>query len=241
MLGQLIRNIHYWRGNALVLVVFLQSFQGFFTDSFFPAHQFNWIIGIGLLVTVLLSNFTGYLMPWDQLAFWAITICIGMLDYLPTIGQWPQELVQGGLEVGAATLLNFYIIHTAILPALCIVLMLSHFWRVRKAVGIVVPHTFEGSTSITINSVPIFPYLILRETVVALVLLAFLLVSSMLFDAPLGSKANAGLSPDLIKAPWYFVGIQEMLIHIHPTISILIMPIGDDNRIAYSPLSWLSD
>ncbi len=223
--GQLIRNIHYWSGNVLVLVVFLHLLRVFFTGAFLPPRQLNWIIGIGLFVTILLSNFTGYLMPWDQLAFWAITICMGMLDYIPVIGRWLQELVQGGPEVGAATLLNFYAIHTAILPALLFILMLSHFWRVRKAGGIVVPHNSEGDTSISRDSIPTIPHLILREVVVALVLLALLLVLSMLFDAPLENKANAGLSPDLIKAPWYFVGIQEMLIHIHPVISLFIMPV----------------
>ena len=163
-------------------------------------------------------------MPWDQLAYWAITICIGMLEYIPFIGRWFQEIVQGGTEVGAATLLNFYAIHTAILPAMLFILMLYHFWRVRKAGGVAVPYTSEGNTPVAHASVPAIPNLMLREAAVALILLAFLLVLSMLFDAPLDSKANAGLSPDLTKAPWYFVGIQELLIHIHPLVSLLVIP-----------------
>jgi quinol-cytochrome oxidoreductase complex cytochrome b subunit len=224
MFGQLMRNIHYWSGNGLVLVVFLHFLRVFFTGAFLPPRQFNWIIGLGLFFIVLMSNFTGYLMPWDQLAFWAITICTSMLEYIPVIGIWIQELVQGGSEVGASTLLNFYAIHTTILPALLFILMLSHFWRVRKAGGVVIPQPSDASTVSSNDAVPTIPNLMLREAVVALVLLAFMLVLSMLFDAPLGSKANAGLSPDLTKAPWYFAGIQELLIHIHPIVLLLIMP-----------------
>jgi quinol-cytochrome oxidoreductase complex cytochrome b subunit len=79
LFGQLIRNIHHWSANLLLVVVFLHFLRVFFTGAFHPPRQFNWIFGLALFVTVLLSNFTGYLLPWDQLAYWAITICTGML------------------------------------------------------------------------------------------------------------------------------------------------------------------
>ncbi|MBW1840599.1 MAG: cytochrome b N-terminal domain-containing protein, partial [Deltaproteobacteria bacterium] len=85
LFGGLIRNIHHWSGNGLLIVVFLHFLRVFFTGAFHPPRQFNWIIGLGLFATVLLSNFTGYLMPWDQLAFWAVTISTGALDYIPGV------------------------------------------------------------------------------------------------------------------------------------------------------------
>ena len=225
LFGQLIRNIHHWSGNGLLIVAFLHLLRVYFTGAFHPPRQFNWVIGLGLFFTALLSNFTGYLMPWDQLAFWAITICTGMLEYIPGAGPWLQKLIQGGSEVGPATLSNFYAIHTAILPALFIMLMPFHFWRVRKAGGLVIPHTPEEETETRGESVDTIPNLLLREGVAALVVLAFILVFSMLFNAPLEGKANPGLSPNPTKAPWYFAGIQEMLMHFHPLFSLFIIPV----------------
>jgi len=225
LFGRLIRNIHHWSANALILVAFLHLLRVFFTGAFHAPRQFNWVIGSGLFLLILLSNFTGYLLPWDQLAFWAITICTGMLEYIPGIGLWVQKLIQGGPEVGQGTLSNFYAVHTAILPALLLILMPFHFWRIRKAGGLVIPRTPGQSFEVRGQSVPTIPNLLLREIVVALVLFALVLVFSMFFNAPLGDKANPGLSPNPTKAPWYFMGIQEMLLHFHPLFALFIIPV----------------
>jgi len=224
LFGRLIRNIHHWSANALILVAFLHLSRVFFTGAFHAPRQFNWVIGVASFLVILFSNFTGYLLPWDQLAFWAITICTGMLEYIPLIGLWLQKLIQGGPEVGLGTLSNFYAIHTAILPALLLILLPFHFWRIRKAGGLVIPRGPEQSTGDRSTSVPAIPNLLLREVVVALVLLASVLVFSMLFSAPLGDKANPGLSPNPTKAPWYFMGIQEMLLHFHPVFALFVIP-----------------
>jgi quinol-cytochrome oxidoreductase complex cytochrome b subunit len=224
LFGRLIRNIHHWSANALIIVAFLHLLRVFFTGAFHTPRQFNWVIGSGLFLGVLFSNFTGYLLPWDQLAFWAITICTGGLEYIPWIGLWLQKLIQGGPEVGPGTLSNFYAIHTAILPAFLLILMPFHFWRIRKAGGLVIPRGPEQSSGDRGPSVPAIPNLLLREIVVALVLLASVLVFSMLFNAPLGDKANPGLSPNPTKAPWYFMGIQEMLLHFHPIFALFVIP-----------------
>ena len=224
LFGRLIRNIHHWSANALIIVAFLHLLRVFFTGAFHTPRQFNWVIGSGLFLGVLFSNFTGYLLPWDQLAFWAITICTGGLEYIPWIGLWLQKLIQGGPEVGPGTLSNFFAIHTAILPAFLLILMPFHFWRIRKAGGLVIPRGPEQSSGDRGPSVPAIPNLLLREIVVVLVLLASVLVFSMLFNAPLGDKANPGLSPNPTKAPWYFMGIQEMLLHFHPIFALFVIP-----------------
>jgi quinol-cytochrome oxidoreductase complex cytochrome b subunit len=224
LFGRLIRNIHHWSANALILVAFLHLLRVFFTGAFHAPRQFNWVIGAASFLAILLSNFTGYLLPWDQLAFWAITICTGMLEYIPGIGLWLQGLIQGGPEVGPGTLSNFYAIHTAILPASLLILMPFHFWRIRKVGGLVIPRKPGQSSEDRGQSVPAIPNLILRELVVALALIASMLVLSMLFNAPLGNKANPGLSPNPTKAPWYFMGIQEMLLHFHPLFALFVIP-----------------
>jgi quinol-cytochrome oxidoreductase complex cytochrome b subunit len=241
--GQLIRNIHHWSGNILLLIVFFHFLRVFFTGAYTGPRCFNWIIGLGLLCSVLFSAFTGYLLPWDQLGFWAITICTTMLEYIPLVGKWLQESIQGGPEMGPAILTSFYAIHTAVMPAIFIILMGFHFWRVRKAKGLVIPRSpeeppSEKGTDLFLaqkknqkknKSVPFsvssVPNLLIREVAVGLAVIAFVLVFSMLFDAPLADKANPGLSPNPTKAPWYFLGIQELLMHFHPIYSLLIIPV----------------
>lgn len=229
LFGPLVRNIHRWSANLLVIAAFLHMLRVFFTGAFHPPRRFNWILGLGLFFIVLVSNFTGYLLPWDQLSFWAITICTGMVEYIPLLGSWLQKMIRGGAEVGPATLSIFYTLHTAIMPACIFILMAFHFWRVRKDGGVVIPRYPEETPAAKEETdrkyVSTIPNLVLRELVVALVLVAFILVFSTFFNAPLQDKANPGLSPNPAKAPWYFMGFQEMLLHFHPVVAILIIPL----------------
>jgi quinol-cytochrome oxidoreductase complex cytochrome b subunit len=225
LFGQLIRNIHHWSGNILLIVVFLHLLRVFFSGAFHPPRQFNWVIGLVMFLAVLTSNITGYLLPWDQLAFWAITICTGMLEYVPGIGDWLQALIRGGSDIGSATLSTFFAIHTAIIPACLLVLMPWHFWRVRKAGGLVIPRRPDEDEGSEDEKVITIPNLILREIVVALVLIAVIMAISVVFNAPLEAKANPGLSPNPTKAPWYFAGIQELLLHFHPLFALFIIPV----------------
>ncbi len=146
--GQFIRNIHHWSANILVIVVFLHMLRVFFTGAFHSSRQFNWIIGLCLFFFVLISNFTGYLLPWDQLAFWAITICTSIVEYIPGLGLWLQEMIRGGSEIGPASLLIFYTFHITIIPFCLVIFMSFHFWRVRKAGGVVIaPSPGENSAT----------------------------------------------------------------------------------------------
>ena len=178
-----------------------------------------------MFLAVLISNITGYLLPWDQLSFWAITICTGMLEYIPLIGYWLQNIIRGGSDIGPATLSVFYAIHTVVIPACLLILMPFHFWRIRKAGGLVIPWTADEAEGSRDEKVPTIPNLILREIVVAAVLVAVILVISVSFNAPLGAKANPGLSPNPTKAPWYFAGAQELLFHFHPLFALFIIPV----------------
>jgi len=218
--GRLLRNIHRWSANGLLFVVFLHFLRVFYTSAFLAPRQTNWIIGLMLFAAVVLSNFTGYLLPWDQTAYWAITISTSMLDYIPGIGTGLKEWVLGGAEPGGVTLLSFYAIHTAVLPALLLFLLLYHFWRIRKANGLVIPRTPDEDPAPVGPWVETMPHLIVREVATALIVLAVILAISMSIDAPLGDPANPGLSPNPTKAPWYFMGIQEMLMHFHPVFAV---------------------
>ncbi len=224
LFGGMIRNLHYWSANILVLVVFLHFLRVFFTGAFHFPRQFNWVVGLFLFGLVLAANFTGYLLPYDQLAYWAVTICTGLLDYFPVAGPWLKDLIQATPEVGPESLKTFYTFHTAVVPAVLVAAMAFHFWRVRKAGGLATPKKDDSEAGTVSGRVPSAPHLLAREASVACALTAFVMAFSVLFDAPLGEPANPGLSPDPTKAPWYFAGLQELLLHFHPLFSVAVIP-----------------
>jgi quinol-cytochrome oxidoreductase complex cytochrome b subunit len=223
--GGFVRGIHHWSANLLVVIVVLHLLRVFFTGGFrAPDRQFNWVIGLGLLLFVLASNFTGYLLPWDQLSYWAVTVSTGMLAYVPVAGPWLEEFVRGGPEVGRATLLIFYTLHTTLAPVALFGLMGFHFFRVRKARGVVVPRGPGEDPQPNPERVLSVPHLLLREASVALILIAGVLITAALVAAPLGEAANPGMSPNPAKAPWYFMGFQELLLHFHPVVAVFVIP-----------------
>ena len=224
LFGDLIRNIHHWAANLLVLMVGLHLLRVFFTSAVHGRRRLNWIVGLVQFGLILAANFTGYLLPWDQLAYWAVTICTKMLDYLPVLGPWLLTLITDGGEVGPATLRLFYALHTAIIPAFLLIAMAFHFWRVRKAGGLVRSNNYQTDSSAKPPRLPLWPHLLTRELTVSSVLIAVVLMMALMMNAPLGPPANPGLSPNPTKAPWYFAGFQELLLHVPPICAVLVIP-----------------
>jgi quinol-cytochrome oxidoreductase complex cytochrome b subunit len=134
--GQLTINIHRWAAHLMVFFVFLHMMRVFYHGAYKPPREFNWVVGVVLLLLVLLLSFTGYLLPWDQIAYWAITIGGNMANYVPVFNRVGQLLVFGGIEVGQNTLLRFYVLHVIVLPLFGAVFLAVHFWRIRKDGGI---------------------------------------------------------------------------------------------------------
>ena len=130
--GQYIRNVHRWSAHLMVLAVAAHMARVFYRGAYKPPREFNWVIGVVLLVLTLLLSFTGYLLPWDQLAFWAVTVGTSMASYVPVMGDVTKEILLGGPSVGSATLVRFYVLHVALLPALLALLITIHLWRWRK-------------------------------------------------------------------------------------------------------------
>ena len=223
--GAFVRGIHHWAGNFLLVVAFLHLLRVFFTGAFLPPRRFNWGLGLGMLLIVMASDFTGYLLPWDQLAYWAVTIGTGMLQYVPLVGDALQRMARGGDEVGPKTLSLFFVLHIALLPILLFLLTGFHFWLVRKAGGVMLPGAASRGGAPRPTLVPVRPNLVVREGVAALVLLAALLAIAAVASAPLEEQANPGMSPNPAKAPWYFMGIQELLVHLHPSFAVVVVPL----------------
>ena len=135
-LGTMLRNMHRYAAHAMVIVVFLHMCRVFYTGSYKPPREFNWVIGVVLLFLTFLLSFTGYLLPWDQLAFWAITVGTQLAYYAPVVGPQIRFLLIGGYEVGQNGLLRFYTLHVIFLPLAAALMMAAHFWRIRKDGGI---------------------------------------------------------------------------------------------------------
>lgn len=222
--GSLVRGVHYWSAQLLVLVLLLHLARVFLTGGYHGPRQFNWVVGAALLAMVTANAFTGYLLPWDQLSYWAVTVSTAMLGYVPAIGPVLQRVVRGGAEVGAGTLTVFYTVHTSIVPTLLVFLMAFHFWRVRKAGGVVAPPPRAGGPEVD-EKVLFVPHLLVREAALALALVAVVTVLGAAFGAPLGERANPGLSPNPTKAPWYFMGFQELLVHLQPAFAVVVIPL----------------
>lgn len=134
--GVVLRNVHRWSAHAMVAFAFLHMCRVFYTGSYKAPREFNWVIGVCLLLVTLFLSFTGYLLPWDQLAFWAITVGSNIAAYMPVIGENIRFLLLGGNEVGQMALLRFYVLHIAVLPIVAAVLLGVHFWRIRKDGGL---------------------------------------------------------------------------------------------------------
>jgi len=137
--GILMRNLHRWMAHGMVIMVLLHMMRVFYTGAYKPPREFNWVVGVVLLVLTLLLSFTGYLLPWDQLAFWAITVGTNMVGSAPIMGEPSRFVLIGGYEVGQNALVRFYTLHVIALPLLAAVFMAVHFWRIRRDGGLARP------------------------------------------------------------------------------------------------------
>lgn len=233
--GRYIRNIHRWAAHGMVLVAFLHLVRVFYTGSYLQSRTTNWIIGISILVVVLFMNFSGYLLPWDQLAFWAVTIgsniaasareltdILGITKMFDA-GGFMKRLLIGDETVGQPALTRFFMLHVVFLPLSLIILTVVHFWRIRRDGGLTRPQKTKepavygisgeaGSSGQNSNGKWYsWPVVMWAELATLLVVSAVILGIAFLFDAPLKEQANPAFPENPAKSPWYFLGIQELV------------------------------
>ncbi len=274
--GGFLRNMHRWAAHGMVAAVFLHMCRVFFTGSYKTPREFNWVVGIVLFLLTLFSSFTGYLLPWDQLAFWAITVGTSIAGYAPLLGKEMKFVLLGDSTVGQEALLRFYVLHIAVLPLVLSLFVAVHFWRIRKDGGLAKPSenddfvpapqvetiaalAQDGGTAVspaldipepkrtfTIqglvrgpfvrvgklaeDTVYSWPDLLTAELFVFVITLVGVLVLSLMFNAPLEEPVNVMHPPNPAKAPWYFLGLQEMVSYSAfwggigiPTVEVVIL------------------
>jgi len=213
--------------------------RAFYTAAYKPPREFNWVVGVSLFLLTLGLSFTGYLLPWDQLAFWAITVGTSIAGYAPIVGQKLKFLFLGGHIVGESALLRFYVLHVIVLPLAAVLLVAVHLWRVRKDGGLARPDepapTQEelslaqlpvsktyGLMELARGSTPAvgikpedevftWPNLVFREILLFMATVSVVLVLAICWNAPLEELANPVHPPNPAKAPWYFLGLQELV------------------------------
>jgi quinol-cytochrome oxidoreductase complex cytochrome b subunit len=231
-LGKLMRNMHRWAAQAMVVMVIAHMVRVFLTGAYKKPREFNWGVGVLLLTLTLFLSFTGYLLPWDQLAIWAVTVGTNMAGATPLMGNegplGPQMgmrinndvrfVLLGGTMVGENTLLRFYVMHCVAVPLVVGILLILHFWRVRKDSFSAAP--YEANE----EKVEVWPHLVKREYIAAAGCMLFMILWSALMNAPLEIVANPNVTPNPSKAPWYFVGLQELLVYFDPWIAGVLHP-----------------
>lgn len=223
--GTFLRNMHRWTAHAMVLTVFLHMCRVFYTGGYKIPREFNWVIGVILFVLTLVLSFTGYLLPWDQLSYWAITVGTNIASYTPLIGEQVRFFLLGGYEVGQQALLRFYVLHVIALPLIAAAFRTVHFWRIRKDGGISSPGEATGKHGEPEEKVHTWPDLLIVEFLAALAVMLLFTLFSLVRNAPLEDMANANLTPNPSKAPWYFMNLQELLLHMNPSLAGVIVPI----------------
>lgn len=233
--GRLVRNLHFLAANALVVLSILHLVRVVLTGSY-KGRWLNWLYGLGLLVLVLAASFTGYLLPWDQVSYWAIRVGSSLAEYIPFAGPALRGFLLGGNDIGSETLLRSFAFHAAVLPLLLIGGTGLHLWRIRKDGGLAISNQWQFPSHET------NPWLFRAEGGVAFLVLAFLLCLSLIWDAPIYERANPLHPPNPAKAPWYFVGIQEMISHsafwggifapLAITVLLICLPTIDRSRSA---------
>jgi len=247
--GWFLRRLHRISAHLMVATVFLHMFRVFLTGSYKRGsavgsnRPFNWVLGVILLATTLFLSFTGYLLPWDQLAFWAITVGTSIAASIPLVGEEMRQFLLGGTLVGQNTLIRFYVLHVFFLPMLLTVIAIWHMWRIRKDGGLAVVEQLRekikgetptppvktktwsvlgiaSGTSVNVhdpgtvdesNTVPSSPFLTNRVLIVTILTLAVAMLLAIVVQAPLEEAANPEVTPNPAKAPWYFLGLQELV------------------------------
>jgi quinol-cytochrome oxidoreductase complex cytochrome b subunit len=204
--GDMVRALHRYAAHAMVFVVFCHLLRVFFTAAYHK-RALNWTIGIVLFGCTLGLAFTGYLLPGDQLSYWAVVVSTNLLDHLPGLGPLLKRLLLGGAEMGDPALIRFYTLHVALLPSLMGGLIILHLWRIRKDGGL----ALDPRQKPLEETVPAHPHLTFREGAIALSMLAALMLLAAVVSAPLGGAPDMHQPSNPEKTPWYFLSLQEMV------------------------------
>ncbi|GAB4366056.1 MAG: cytochrome b N-terminal domain-containing protein [Calditrichia bacterium] len=209
--GWLVRSIHSWSANLMVFFIFVHMFSTFFTRAYRKPRELTWVTGFFLLALALGFGFSGYLLPWNELAFFATKVGTDIVGAVPLIGNFLMQLLRGGEDVSGATLTRFYAIHVAMLPAIFTVFLGIHLLFVQRQ-GMSEPEDFENIPDSKKKWISFFPNFLLRDLFLWLIILDILIFLAVFYPWELGSKADVFASaPAGIRPEWYFMFMFQTL------------------------------
>jgi quinol-cytochrome oxidoreductase complex cytochrome b subunit len=230
--GQMLRDLHRLGAEGMVIFTALHMFRTYLTGSYKKDRSFTWLTGVFLLGITMFLSFSGYLLPWDQLAYWAVTIGTSMADAAPLIGTQANLILRGAPDIAANGLLRFYLLHVVLLPLAAILLISVHYYKVSREHGISLPASIEeGKVSPDVKReakqrVDYIPDLLTHEVFLTSLGLFIMVAAIAIFNyhAPLEHVANPQVTPLDVKAPWYFLWLQGMLKLGDKTLMGIIIP-----------------
>lgn len=229
--GKFVRDLHRLGAELMVIAVTLHMARVYFTGSYKKPREFTWLTGVILLLVTLFLSFSGYLLPWDQLAYWAVTIGTSMADKAPLVGEEVNLLLRGAPDIGAGGLLRFYLLHVLFLPLLAILFISVHYYKVAREHSISLPARVEEGDmdedrrSWATERINIIPDLITHELFLSVLVTAAMIIAvAFWYEAPLEHIANPAATPLDTTAPWYFLWLQGMLKIGDPTLMGVILP-----------------
>jgi len=220
--GSLIRNLHFWSAQFLVIVMSIHLLRVTLTGAYAPPRRFNHILGVALLAFILLLDFTGYVLRWDEGIHWALVVGANMLKTVPLIGEGLYQFVIGGSEPGDSTLIRFYAWHIFGLTVGAVILIGWHAFRVRRDGGIAVPPPIERKENERISRFDLVRREVLAMTVAAVILILFSLLIPAPIDQPMSTVNTMGGDST---APWFFLWIQYLLKFGDPFVMGILVPI----------------
>ena len=220
--GALIRNLHYWGAQAIVLVLFVHLLRVVLTGAYKKPRRFNYLLGLALLLLALALDFTGYILRWDQGTSWALVVGTNLIKTIPTIGDQLYAFILGGEQLGSAALLRFYSWHTFGLTLVMIVVVIWHLFRIRRDGGIAVPPPALRQSEERITRFE----LVRREMLLMATAAIVLVLLSTFWPAPITPPLTS-TSVDLsnARAPWFFLWVQQLLKYGDPFLLGVVIPL----------------
>ncbi len=209
--GWLIRSIHSWSANLMILSILIHMFSVYFTKAFRKPRELTWYTGFLLLALSLAFGFSGYLLPWNTLSYFATKVGTEIVGVVPIIGEPLMELLRNGPDVTTATLTRFFGLHVAVLPAVFTVILGVHLLFIQVQ-GISEPESWENLPASRKKHIPFFPNFVMRDVLLWLIVLNVLAILAVFFPWELGSKADPfAPAPMGIRPEWYFLFMFQSL------------------------------
>lgn len=228
-LGWLVRSAHSWGSHLIIIIALAHMFRVFFYGGFKKPRELTWIIGVALLAVLLGFGFTGYLLPWDQVAYWGTVVATEAPASLPVLGPITREFMIGGDEVADATLGRFYVVHVFLLPLLLLGLMGLHVFLIRYQGISPLGSTDEPeATPAQLHAAggePFYPNHFLRDGATMYVVLGLLVTLALLYPAHIGTPADPLATPAGIKPEWYFLPAYQLLKYVPEIVGVNMPPL----------------